>query len=172
AKGSWRRYYRRWESMTLEQLDTDLVGLVPELLHFAPPAQLEDKTVLSAWTGSLHARLSAAGVGSIIISGAETEICVLATIMGAVDLGYRVIIVSDAVCSGADSTHDAMLAIYQSRFSMQVETVTTAQLLAARLDDMLWSTRSLSGFGPRGALEPYDRAMITSLDHGRSSPAA
>jgi nicotinamidase-related amidase len=137
AKGSWRRYYRRWESMTLEQLDTDLVGLVPELLHFAPPAQLEDKTVLSAWTGSLHARLSAAGVGSIIISGAETEICVLATIMGAVDLGYRVIIVSDAVCSGADSTHDAMLAIYQSRFSMQVETVTTAQLLAARLDGML-----------------------------------
>ena len=32
-------------------------------------------------------------------------------VMGAIDLGYRVIIVADAICSGANSTHDAMLGI-------------------------------------------------------------
>ena len=47
----------------------------------------------------------------------------LATVMGAIDLGYRVTIVADAICSGADSTHDAMIEIYESRFGMQVETV-------------------------------------------------
>ena len=57
--------------------------------------------------------------------------------MGAIDLGYRVIIVADAICSGADSTHDAMLGIYESRYGMQVETVTTADLVAARIDGML-----------------------------------
>ena len=92
---------------------------------------------MSAWHGSLHARLQSAGVDALIVSGAETEVCVLATVMGAIDLGYRVIIVADAICSGADFTHDAMLGIYESRFGMQVETVTTADLVAARIDGLL-----------------------------------
>ena len=137
AHGAWRRYYERWASMTLDQLDSDLVNLVPELAKYTPPAQVEDKVILSPWAGSLHERLTASGIKTLIISGAETEVCVLAAVMGAIDRGYRVIIVSDAVCSGADSTHDAMLEIYSSRFGMQVETVTTAELIAARLDGML-----------------------------------
>lgn len=137
APGTWKRYYDRWASMTLEHLDPELVNLVPDLVRFVPPARLEDKPLLSPWTGSLHERLRASRVDTLIISGAETEVCVLAAVMGAIDRGYRVILVSDAVCSGADTTHDAMLEIYSSRFGMQVETVTTAELIAARLDGML-----------------------------------
>ena len=135
--GAWRRYYRKWETMTRGRLDSRLIDLVPELARFVPPALIEDKAVMSAWHGSLHARLRSAGVDALILSGAETEVCVLATVIGAIDLGYRVIIVADAICSGTDSTHDAMLEIYESRFGMQVETVSTAELLAARLDGML-----------------------------------
>ncbi|MER9962727.1 cysteine hydrolase [Mesorhizobium sp. M0045] len=135
--GAWRRYYQKWKTMTRDRLDCQLIDLVPQLARFVPPALLEDKPVMSAWHGSLHARLRSAGIDSLIVSGAETEVCVLASVMGAIDLGYRVVIVADAVCSGADSTHDAMLAIYESRYGMQVETVTTADLLAARLDGML-----------------------------------
>jgi nicotinamidase-related amidase len=137
APGTWRRYYDRWSSMTLEQMDPELVNLVPDLAKFAPPAHVEDKVLLSPWAGSLDERLKGSGIDTLIISGAETEVCVLAAVMGAIDRGYRVIIVSDAVCSGADTTHDAMLEIYSSRFGMQVETVTTAELIAARLDGML-----------------------------------
>lgn len=137
ASGTWRRYYERWSSMTLEKLDPELVDLLPRLARFTPPAQLEDKTLLSPWAGSLDERLRGSGIDTLIISGAETEVCVLAAVMGAIDRGYRVIIVSDAVCSGADATHDAMLEIYSSRFGMQVETVTTAELIAARVDGML-----------------------------------
>jgi nicotinamidase-related amidase len=137
TQGTWQRYYTRWSSMTLDQLDPELVNLVPDLAKYVPPAQLEDKSLLSPWAGSLHERLKGAGIDTLIISGAETEVCVLAAVMGAIDRGYRVIIVSDAVCSGADTTHDAMLEIYSSRFGMQVETVTTAELIAARLDGML-----------------------------------
>lgn len=136
-RGTWRRYYDRWSSMTLEQLDPELVNLLPELQKFVPPAHLEDKTLLSPWAGTLDERLRTSGIDTLIISGADTEVCVLAAVMGAIDRGYRVIIVSDAVCSGADTTHDAVLEIYSSRFGMQVETVTTAGLIAARLDGML-----------------------------------
>jgi nicotinamidase-related amidase len=135
--GAWERYYRKWETMTRGCLDARLIDLVPELAKFVPPALIEDKAVMSAWHGSLHARLRSAGVDALILSGAETEVCVLATVMGAIDLGYRVIIVTDAICSGTDSTHDAMLGIYESRFGMQVETISTVELLAARLDGML-----------------------------------
>jgi nicotinamidase-related amidase len=137
AGGTWRRYYQRWRSMTREQLPDGMLDLVPDLARFVPPATVEDKPVMSAWHGQLHSRLQAAGVNTIIVTGAETEVCVLATVMGAIDLGYRVVIVTDAVCSGADSTHDAMLGIYDTRFGMQVETVTTAELVAAQLDGML-----------------------------------
>lgn len=131
ADGTWMRYFQRWSSMTRERLPLEMIELVPELRSFVPPAKIEDKQVMSAWAGSLHTKLNIAGVDTLIISGAETEVCVLATVMGAIDRGYRVIIVCDAVCSGADSTHDAMLEIYRSRFGMQVETVTTADLLSA-----------------------------------------
>jgi nicotinamidase-related amidase len=135
--GAWQRYYERWASMTQDRLRPEMIDLVPPLSRFAPPARIEDKIVMSAWHGGLHARLQGAGITSIIVTGAETEVCVLASVMGAIDLGYRVLIVTDAVCSGADSTHDAMLGIYESRFGMQVETLTTAELIAAKLDGML-----------------------------------
>lgn len=135
--GTWRRYYQRWQSMTRDAMPDDMVELVPDLQRYTPPAAVEDKLVMSAWHGSLHSRLQSKGVNTIIVTGAETEVCVLASVMGAIDLGYRVIIVTDAVCSGADSTHDAMLGIYGSRFGMQVETVTTAELTAAHMDGLI-----------------------------------
>jgi nicotinamidase-related amidase len=132
--GTWRRYYTRWHTMTLSELDLELVDLVPELASYAPPAIIIDKHVMSPWFGRLPSHLQSAGVDTLIVTGAETEVCVLATVMGGIDLGYRMILVTDAVCSSADETHDAMMRIYQSRFGMQVETVTTAELIAARLD--------------------------------------
>ena len=137
ANGSWRRYYGRWQTMTQQELDPELIDLVPDLARFVPPAQLVDKHVMSPWHSDLHARLQSAGIETLIVSGSETEVCVLATVMGGIDLGYRIVLVTDAICSGADETHDAMQRIYQSRFGMQVETVTTENLMAARIDGAL-----------------------------------
>lgn len=134
APGSWRRYYKRWPTMTRDQLDPDLIELVPELARFVPPARTHDKQIMSVWHSQLNGELRAAGIDTLIVTGAETEVCVLASILGAIDLGYRVILIDDAVCSGADSTHDAMLGIYNSRFGMQIEVVNTDDLLAARRD--------------------------------------
>ena len=65
----------------------------------------------------------------MIITGGETDVCVLATMLGAIDWGFRVILVTDALCSSADETHDAMMNVYMNRFGEQVETVTTQTLL-------------------------------------------
>jgi nicotinamidase-related amidase len=130
--GTWRRYYQRWSTMTRDRLDPGLIDLIPELARFAPPARVLDKPIYSPWLGSrLHADLLASGVDTVVISGAETEVCVMAAVIGAIDLGYRVVIATDAICSSADSTHDAMQKIYDSRFGMQVETAEVAEIAEA-----------------------------------------
>jgi nicotinamidase-related amidase len=55
----------------------------------------------------------------------------MATMLGAIDWGFRTILVTDALCSSADETHDAMMNVYMNRFGEQVETVTTQTLLAS-----------------------------------------
>lgn len=57
--------------------------------------------------------------------------CVLATVLGAIDLGYKVIIITDALCSAMDETHDAVLKLYRKRFSQQIESMSADELVAA-----------------------------------------
>ena len=51
GQGTWRRYYRRWASMTLEAIGADMVELMPELARYVPPAETIDKPVYSPWWG-------------------------------------------------------------------------------------------------------------------------
>ena len=136
APGTWRRYYERWPDMTLGALPPDLLELAPPLAAFTPPAMVFDKRVYSPWhDGTLAPALIGRGVTTLIVSGCETEVCVLATVLGAIDHGFRVLIAVDAVCSSADETHDAMSRIYESRFGMQVETLFSPEVLDAWRED-------------------------------------
>lgn len=130
AAGAWRRYWRRWPTMTLSQLPSNMIDLLPELAALCPPAMVYDKRTYSPWwDGRLHADLQELDCGTLIVTGGETDVCVLATVLGAVDLGYRVVVVTDALCSSADETHDAVLSVYHHRYGQQVETVTSDLLL-------------------------------------------
>jgi hypothetical protein len=71
------------------------------------------------------------------------------TMLGAIDWGFRVILVTDALCSSADETHDAMMNIYMNRFGKQVETVTTQTLLDSDPEECGSGKRH-----ERGALAP------------------
>lgn len=130
--GTWRRYYERWASMTRSRLGEEMCELVAPLQRFVPPALIVDKHVYAPWMETdLHRELRVRNVDALVISGGETEVCVLATVLGAVDLGYRVVLATDALCSSADATHDAMIEIYNNRYGMQVETATVAEILDA-----------------------------------------
>ncbi|WP_035487465.1 cysteine hydrolase family protein [Geminicoccus roseus] len=131
GQGTWRRYYERWASMTIEQIGWDMVELMPSLARFVPPAEVIDKHVYSPWEETdLHQRLQRRGIDTLAISGGETDVCVLGTVLGAIDRGYRVVLLRDALCSSTDETHDASLHVYHRRYGVQVEPVTTDVLLA------------------------------------------
>lgn len=130
GEGTWKRYYERWASMTLEAIGEDRVDLLPPLKAFVPPALVVDKKVYSPWLDSgLEAELKRRRTDTLIITGGETDVCVLGTVLGAVDRGYRTVIVADALCSSADETHDASMKVYHDRYGQQVETIDTADLV-------------------------------------------
>lgn len=118
--------------MTLDQVGEDRVELVPELQAFVPPARILDKPVYSPWRGTeLAASLLRANIDTLVVTGAETDMCVLATVLGAVDLGFRVVVVSDALCSSSDESHDHLIDLYHDRFGQQIETAECDEVLDA-----------------------------------------
>lgn len=132
ATGMWRAYYEKWWMMTAEHLRAEMYDLLPELAAFTPPAIVFDKRTYSPWIdGRLNAFLRGQDVETLVITGGETDVCVLATALGAVDLGYRAIILTDAVCSGTDETHDASLKLLESRFTAQMDAMSTEAFLSS-----------------------------------------
>jgi nicotinamidase-related amidase len=128
--GTWRGYYEHWRSATREHLDLRLLELMPPLQRLTPPALILDKPVYSAFAGQkLRDLVSQRGIDTLLVTGSETDMCVLATVLGAVDLGLRTIIVADGVCSSSDEGHDNLLTLYTKRFSHQIETISSGALL-------------------------------------------
>jgi nicotinamidase-related amidase len=129
--GRWQRYYTRWQAATREFLNLDLLELMPPLAALCPPATVIDKTRYSGFAEPrLLSHLREREADALIVSGSETDVCVLATVLSAVDLGYRVIIVRDAVCSSSDEGHDMLLRLYDTRFSEQIETADAETILS------------------------------------------
>jgi nicotinamidase-related amidase len=129
--GTWRRYYEKWRETTRDHVDPELLELLPPLRRLAPPAVVIDKTRYSAFAGSgLTDHLARRGADTVIVTGSETDVCVLATVLGAVDRGLRTIVVTDAICSSSDEGHDALLKVYRGRYGEQIEAVTADVVLS------------------------------------------
>src|SRR5690606_36392277 len=129
--GTWRRYYEKWEAVTSDYTGPEALDLLPELSRYAPPAKIIDKSVYSPWlTPALDQLLSLGQVDTIFLTGGETDICVLATALGAIDRGFRLILIKAALCSSSDRTHDELMDLYASRFDTQIEVFNTDTLLA------------------------------------------
>lgn len=129
--GTWKGYHERWAELTLERLDPDMVELVPELARLVPPGICIDKKVYTPWfQPELEAELGRRGADTIIVTGGETAVCVLTTVLGAVDRGYRVAVVKNCLCSSSDTAHDASITLYRRRYGQQVEIADAATILA------------------------------------------
>jgi nicotinamidase-related amidase len=128
--GSWRVFYERWPEMTTARIDPKLLELVRPLRELAASGTVIDKRFFSPFHSTdLDGQLRKRGLDTLVITGAETDMCVLAAVLDAVDLGYRVVIPIDAVCSSSDEMHDALLGLYRNRFSSQIETADTDLIL-------------------------------------------
>jgi nicotinamidase-related amidase len=130
ANGAWQRYYRRWSSVTLDQLDPAQLEVVHELRPWAK--RVADKPGYSAMGNPELRQLALSSSDHcVILSGVETDVCVLATAMEAMDAGLRVVLALDALASSSGACHAKALDILHDRFEEQIELGTVDQILAA-----------------------------------------
>ncbi|MEX2200578.1 MAG: cysteine hydrolase [Dongiaceae bacterium] len=131
APGQWRHYYRRWDKVLASRLPEEMFGVMPDLAGFVPPAVEIDKTTYNAFeTPAFRQALDRLKPQALIFSGVETDVCVLATLLAAVDRGYRSVVARDAVASGNAAGHRAALEMVIVRYDMQIEIADTADILA------------------------------------------
>jgi nicotinamidase-related amidase len=129
--GMWQRYYTRWRAATRERLGFRLLDLMPPLAGLSPPATVIHKTRYSAFAEpGLIEHLRQREADALIVSGSETDVCVLATVLDAVDIGHRVIVVRDAICSSSDEGHEMLMRLYHTRFTEEIETANADAILA------------------------------------------
>jgi nicotinamidase-related amidase len=130
--GTWQRYYQRWPQMTRAELPPGLLELMPPLPSLVPPATVVDKCHYSPFLEPpLPYLLRQRRIDSLVITGGETDVCVLATVLGAVDRGLRVVLATDALCSTSDQAHECLLSLYRDRFAQQIEAASVDEILAA-----------------------------------------
>jgi nicotinamidase-related amidase len=132
AGGQWRLYYRHWQSVTLSRMDPALLDLVPGLAKRARPEAVLDKRSHGGWESLAFAEAVARRQSTtLVLTGVETDVCVLALAFGATDRGYRVIIVEDAVASSSPAGHRAALDAIYPRLDQQIQIATVEEVLAA-----------------------------------------
>ncbi|MBP1857824.1 cysteine hydrolase [Rhizobium herbae] len=132
AKGRWKSYYRRWSMVTGEALAPGMLDLVEPLAALAgTDSQVEKETFSVFGVSGFAGRLEGAGIDTLVFSGVETDVCVHASVLDAIDLGFRVIVAADAVASGDKTAHTLVLEHLLPRFAEQLEIATTQAILDA-----------------------------------------
>ncbi|HXV23984.1 MAG TPA: cysteine hydrolase [Alphaproteobacteria bacterium] len=132
AHGQWRYYYRRWQSVTLSHMDPALLDLVPPLARHARPDSILDKRSHGGWEDPAFVKaIGRRRASTLVLTGVETDVCVLAFALGATDRGYRVIIVEDAVASSSPAGHHAALEAIYPRLDQQIQIASLEGVLAA-----------------------------------------
>ena len=132
-EGSWKDYYDRWDFVRRPGS-----GSLFELV--SPWAEREVRTIsaptFSKWGPELEAL--AGPDRTLVVCGVATDCCVIATVIGALDAGMRVRVVSDACAGTDDAAHGRAIALMRG-FIGQVEITSVHRELveAERLEGLV-----------------------------------
>lgn len=132
APGQWQVYYGRWRSMVGDRMAAEMIEIIDPLRRLATPAVIFDKTTYSAFgSASFISCVSQRNIRSLVLTGVETDVCVLATALEAVDRGLRVVVAADAVTSSSPAGHRATLDAVLPRLDQQIQVATIEEIIAA-----------------------------------------
>jgi nicotinamidase-related amidase len=105
-----------------------------EALRSRLPAFHLEKNVLSCFSdGKLHAWLQAHGIRRLCVTGMQTEYCITAACEGAAELGYEVILPTDAhmTLDGADKSAAQIVAEANDRLAAIAQCVSAESIVAS-----------------------------------------
>lgn len=121
-EGAWVSYFETWPDLLLPEHDAAWDLKLP----LEAGVFVETRATFGKWDAAMAARVGDAA--SLAICGVATECCVLATVLGAIDAGRHVRLVTDACAGGTEEAHNQTLGILAAA-SPLVTLVETATLL-------------------------------------------
>ncbi|MEA2781865.1 MAG: hypothetical protein QOK29_3409 [Rhodospirillaceae bacterium] len=132
AHGVWQSYYRGYPQVTLDRISPALFDLIEPLAGLAPKtAQIDKKGFSSFSAPDFATALDRLGAGTLVLTGVETDVCVFATALEAVERGHRVVIATDAVTGSSQSGHRAALDHVLPRYEYLIDLAPTSDIIAA-----------------------------------------
>ena len=130
APRMWAAYFERWRDLPLDRLPAELLDLVAPLRELVPPAAVFDKMTFSGFgSPPFVEHLQRQRTEAILVTGVDSDICVLATLLDAIDAGYRCILVEDAIAGPDEPAHRAVVDHIARRLEDFVEIVQIADLV-------------------------------------------
>ena len=120
--GAWADYYDKWDECR-EEPQSDRWDLTVPLQG---NEQVLSMSTFTKW-GEELARMTA-GYQRLVVAGVATDCCVLSTVLGAVDAGKHVTVVSDACGGATPRAHDQALELMEL-LSPMVTVCTSESLL-------------------------------------------
>jgi len=85
------------------------VEIIPELTPREGDEVLDSGRVSAFTDTGLHDKLQARGINTVVLTGVATHITVQSSALAASDLGYRVVVVSDATSADSPASHEHAL---------------------------------------------------------------
>ncbi|MGI5219098.1 cysteine hydrolase family protein [Nocardia sp. CA-290969] len=105
--------------------------IIPELAPLTDEPIVSHPGTSAFATTPLDSILRHAGVDTLVFTGVATNVTVEGTARSATDLGYQVVIASDACAAATDAAHDATLAT----FELLGRVATTGRIIEALTDN-------------------------------------
>ena len=121
--GAWKRFYENWKELDEDPSNWDLM---PELAG-RPGIHAAKSTYSVFGAPELRAELER---DELVLCGVETDCCVLATALEAIDHGVPVTVVTFNSASRDFAGHEGALALFRRLDDDQVRVTTAARLLA------------------------------------------
>jgi len=127
---SWRTYYRLNKAITRENIGTESLNIIEELQPYISRESLADRKKSSSifTAGGFQTKIKRKPAKFLVFVGIETDYCVLASALDAMNNGYHVVVVRDACGSTAKNGPKNALGIFE-RFPEQLWITTTNSLV-------------------------------------------
>lgn len=103
--------------LVTEQYPRGLGATIPAILEVVPSSvPVLGKTTFSCWgADGFLAALEGRGTRALVLIGMETHVCVQQTALEAVERGYEVVLLADAVCSRRPQDRECALELMRTR---------------------------------------------------------
>lgn len=100
----------------MKELTSSASGIVPELAPRDNDIEIEKSTPGPFGVTLIDHALKVNGIETVVVTGLTTDQCVEATVRGAFDFGYQVILVEDATISVTPELHESALRVMADWF--------------------------------------------------------